>query len=145
MAKNGSKPKSKIPNVNVKHRESLTELEKLALWITRHVGTMGFFLILVLWAAFWLGWNVLAPAELRFDPPAFVLWIFISNIIQLMLMPLIMLGQNLQSRHSEYRAEAEYMLNKESEAEVETILRKLDKQNELMEKILDELQSKKQA
>src|ERR1044072_8605024 len=85
MVKKGSKPKSNIPNVNIKHRESLTELERLALWITKHVGTMGFFLILFTWAVIWLSWNILAPAEYRFDPPAFVLWIFISNIIQLML------------------------------------------------------------
>lgn len=126
-----------VRNPNKEHKESLTDLERLALWITKHVGTMGFFIILFCWAIFWLSWNIIGPEELRFDPyPAFVLWIFISNIIQLMMMPLIMVGQNLQSRHSEYRAEAEYELNVRAEAEIETIITRL-------EQISNDLKNKK--
>ena len=63
---------------------------------------MGFFLIIMAWTFIWLGWNILAPPAWGFDPyPAFVLWLFISNMIQILLMPLIMVGQNLQGRHSE--------------------------------------------
>ncbi len=40
-----------------------------------------------------------APKSLRFDPyPGFVLWLFISNMIQLFLMPLLLIGQNLLGR-----------------------------------------------
>ena len=42
-----------------------------------------------------------APTDLRFDPyPAFVLWLFISNMIQIFLMPLLMVGQNLQAKRA---------------------------------------------
>jgi len=101
-----------LRNINVEHHEKLNRLESLAMWITRHVGAMGFFLVIFLWTLSWLFWNIFAPQELRFDPfPAFALWLFISNMIQLFLLPLIMIGQNLQGRHSESRAEADFEIN----------------------------------
>jgi uncharacterized membrane protein len=130
-----------VHNVNARHRENLTPLEKLALFITQHVGTMGFFFIIFGWSMFWLGWNMVGPAELRFDPfPGFVLWLFISNLIQLHLMPLIMIGQNIQSHHAEFRAEAEYRTSVKAEKEIETILMHLENQQEVMETILQRLE-----
>ncbi|HEX9503198.1 MAG TPA: DUF1003 domain-containing protein [Patescibacteria group bacterium] len=140
LLKNLREAKAHILNVNERHRESLTKLERLAVWITDHVGTMGFFLIIFVWTIIWLGWNSFGPSAHRFDPyPAFVLWLFISNMIQIFLMPLIMIGQNLQSRHSEYRAEADFQVNVKSEAEIEAILLHLEKQNELILKILEKI------
>lgn len=128
-------------NVNTRHREKLSKLDKVALWITEHVGSMGFFMIIFGWTATWLGWNTLAPQHLRFDPyPAFVLWLFISNMVQIFLMPLIMVGQNLQSKHSELRAEQDFEVNKKAETEIETILKHLENQNELIIQILGKLE-----
>jgi uncharacterized membrane protein len=130
-----------VRNVNVQHKEKLSRLDKLALWITDHVGSMGFFIIIFCWTLFWLSWNTLAPAQNRFDPfPAFVLWLFISNMVQIFLMPLIMIGQNLQSKHSELRAEQDFAINKKAETEIETILKHLENQNELILQILNHLQ-----
>ena len=126
-----------IHNVNIKHKESLSALEKFAVKVTGHVGTMGFFIIIFLWTLLWLGWNTIAPKGLRFDPyPAFVLWLFVSNMIQIFLMPLIMIGQNLQGRHAEKRAEADFEVNVRAEKEIEVILLHLEHQNELILKIL---------
>ena len=131
-----------IRNVNIEHKENLSRLETLAIWITDHVGTMGFFLLIFCWTAFWLSWNTLGPAGAQFDPfPAFVLWLFISNMIQIFLMPLIMIGQNLQSRHAEARAEADFEINTKAEMEIETILTHLEKQNDLILEILNRLES----
>lgn len=132
-----------IRNVNQEHRQSLSKLDRAAVWITDHVGTMGFFLIIFFWTILWLSWNTLAPKDLRFDPkPAFVLWLFISNMVQIFLMPLIMVGQNLQGRHSELRAEADFEVNVKSEKETEAILQHLEKQNELILQILNKLEAK---
>jgi len=126
-----------IHNVNIKHKESLSALERFAVKVTDHVGTMGFFIIIFLWTLLWLGWNTIAPSDLRFDPyPAFVLWLFVSNMIQIFLMPLIMIGQNLQGRHAEKRAEADFEVNVRAEKEIEIILMHLEHQNELILKIL---------
>jgi uncharacterized membrane protein len=130
-----------IRNVNFNHRAHLTRINKLALWITEHVGSMGFFALILFWTIGWLSWNTLAPISFRFDPyPAFVLWLFISNMIQILLMPLIMVGQNLQSRHSEIRAEEDFAINKKSENEIEIILKHLENQNEIIIDILEHIQ-----
>jgi uncharacterized membrane protein len=129
-----------ISNPNVEHYRHLSKLEKLAVWITDHVGTMGFFLIIFCWTVFWLSWNMFALKSLRFDPfPAFVLWLFISNMIQIFLMPLIMIGQNLQGRHAEARAEADFEVNTKAEREIEAILLHLENQNKVMLEILNKL------
>ncbi len=133
-----------IRNANIEHREALSKLDHLAIWITEHVGTMGFFIAIFSWTVLWLGWNIFVPAQFRFDPyPAFVLWLFISNMIQIFLMPLIMIGQNLQGRHSEVRAEADFEVNTKAEREIETILQHLEKQGELMLQILQNLDKTK--
>jgi uncharacterized membrane protein len=132
-----------IVNVNAEHRQRLTRLERLAVWITDHVGTMGFFLIIFTWTVLWLGWNALGPKGMRFDPaPAFVLWLFVSNMIQIFLMPLLLIGQNLQGRHSEARAEADFEVNTKAEREIETILLHLERQEELQTEILKRLEKR---
>ena len=135
-----------IRNVNVRHKESLSALEKIAVKVTDYVGSMGFFLIIFAWTLLWLGWNTLAPQDLRFDPfPAFVLWLFISNMIQIFLMPLIMIGQNLQGRHAEKRAESDFEVNVRAEKEIEVILLHLSHQNELIMKILENIEKGKDS
>ncbi len=132
-----------IRNANIEQKEQLSTLNKLALWITKHVGTMGFFFVIFVWTASWLGWNSFAPKEYCFDPfPAFVMWLFISNMIQIFLMPLIMIGQNLQSEHAEVRAEADFEVNTKAELEIETILMHLENQNKIIMEILNRLDRK---
>jgi uncharacterized membrane protein len=122
--------------------ENVSNLDKLALWITNHVGSMGFFVIIFVWTISWLGWNVFAPKNLRFDPyPGFVLWLFISNMIQLFLMPLIMIGQNLQSYHADARADVDFKINELAAIENETIIIHLENQNEMITQILKRLET----
>ncbi len=139
-----------VRDVNKQVRESFTPLERVALAVTVHVGSPGFFIIIAVWTIVWLLYNVLAPAHLRFDPgPAFVLWLFISNMIQILLMPLIMVGQNLLNRHAEMRADADFEINQKAEVEVEAILLHLEhqaaaieRQGELTLQILKHLESR---
>ena len=125
------------------NKKNLSLLDKLAVWITERVGSMGFFVLIFIWTALWLGWNMLAPKNARFDPyPAFVLWLFISNMIQLFLLPLIMIGQNIQTKHSDLRAEADFKINTQAELEIETVLSHLEYQNKIMVKILQDIEKK---
>lgn len=131
---------SRITNVNKEHEESLSRLERLALWITTHIGTMGFFLVILTWTILWLSWNFLAPKPLQFDPPmAFVFWLFISNMIQILLMPLIMVGQNLQGRHAELRAESDFAVNVRAEQEIALLFSMLQEQQKLLAAIAQHL------
>jgi len=133
---------SSIMNVNKVHRSRLSMMDKLALIITQSIGTMGFFFVILIWTVLWLGWNVFAPQNLRFDPaPAFVFWLFISNLIQIHLMPLIMVGQNIQGKHSELRAEHDYQTDRKAEREIETVLSHLERQQKLILEILHRIES----
>lgn len=128
-------------DTNKIHRSKLSAMDKLALIITERIGTMGFFFLIFLWTVLWLGWNFLAPSNLRFDPyPAFVLWLFISNLIQIHLMPLIMVGQNIQGKHADLRSEHDYQTDKKAEKEIETILSHLENQNKLILNILHRIE-----
>ena len=123
-----------VRNVNIEQKEKLSKLDVIALKITDKVGTMGFFIAIFLWTVIWLGWNMWAPVDMRFDPyPAFVLWLFLSNMIQIFLMPLLMIGQNLQSKHAEARAEADFEINTKAELEIESVLTNLQQQQNVLE------------
>ena len=130
-----------VKNVNVIHRSRMSKMDKLALLITERIGTMGFFFIIFAWTVVWLGWNILAPKNLMFDPfPACVLWLFISNLIQLHLMPLLLIGQNIQGKHAELRSEHDFETDKKAEKEIETILLHLANQQDLIVKILEKIE-----
>lgn len=137
------KKRKPIRNANILHRQNLSYIDKVAIKITDNVGSMGFFILIFIWTVVWLTWNTLAPKATRFDPyPAFVLWLFVSNMIQIFLMPLIMIGQNLQSDHAEIRAEADFEINTKAEIEIETILLHLENQNKLILEILEHIKYK---
>ena len=122
--------------------DNLSGLDRAAIAVTDKVGTMGFFLIIVSWTLLWIGYNVLATKVSglhwhAFDPfPAFVAYLLVSNVIQITLMPLIMVGQNLQARHSEARAEADYLVNQKAFADTEAILARLSAQDTQMMEIV---------
>lgn len=138
--------RKEILRTTTKSRSKQSLLDRIAVWITNHVGTMGFFLIIFLWTAVWLGWNMFAPKAARFDPyPAFVLWLFISNMIQLFLLPLIMIGQNVQSVRADQRDEEDLKINLQAELEIETILSHLEYQNNMMIEIMKRLENKTDA
>ena len=129
-----------VNGVNKKFNESLSGSQRLALWITNHVGTMQFFSIIFIWTFSWLGWNIFAPKEYVFDSvPSCVFWLFISNMIQIFLMPLIMIGQNLQSTHSELRAEANFELSVKTSKEADSIHHHLHIQNEILKDVIEKI------
>jgi uncharacterized membrane protein len=131
----------KVRDVNTEHRESISRLERMAIYISDHIGTPGFFFLILLWTVVWLSWNLLAPPSWQFDKPmSFVFWLFISNCIQIFLMPLIMVAQNLQSRHTDLRAENDYEVNKAAAASVEIILQHIRYQTHQMAALAEKLE-----
>jgi uncharacterized membrane protein len=123
-----------VTNVNQTHSERLSRLEVFALKVTNHIGSPQFFLIILGWTILWTGYNILATMV-----PAFVAYLLISNVIQILLMPLIMVGQNLQSRHAELRAENDFEINVKAETEIKEILLRLERHQALMEDILSKI------
>ena len=135
-----------VKNANDEYEKSLGPLDKLAVSITDRVGSMGFFLGILVWTILWTGYNILA-SEVHalhwksFDPfPAFVAYLLISNVIQILLMPLIMVGQNVQGRHSEIRAQLDFEVNQKAEKEIMVVLRHLEHNTELVIKLMQHLE-----
>jgi len=132
-------------NANIVHEQSLSALDRFAIAITDKIGSIGFFLIIAGWTVLWTGYNILAsevPALhwRAFDPfPAFVAYLLISNVIQILLMPLIMVGQNLQGRHSETRAELDFEVNQKAEKEVMATLLHLERNTDLLLQLMQHL------
>ena len=120
------KPKPK--NTHKEVVDGLSRMDRTALFISDVVGTFGCFLIIVGWSASWVGWNLFAPPAYVLDTaPAFVIWLLVSNFIQLTLMPLLMVAGNIQNKHNEARAEHEYHLSIHNGKDIDSILAKLDK------------------
>lgn len=123
-------------NVNVKHKQTLGFQDRIALIITTAVGTMYAVYIFALFMAGWMLWQTYFLQK-PFDPYPFAFLLFMGNIVQLLLMPLIMVGQNLQGRHSEIRAEEEFKTTESSYKDIEKILIHLDQQDKQMQKQLE--------
>lgn len=122
-------------NPNLRHRQSLGLQDKIALAVTSAIGTMYAVYVFALFMAGWMLWQTYFDKH-PFDPFPFVFLLFLGNIVQLLLMPLIMVGQNLQGRHNEMRAEEEYKTTRSSYKDIEQILLHLDNQDKQMKEQL---------
>ncbi len=137
-----------VTNANDVYKSGLSPLDKLAVKITDKVGSMGFFLAILVWTILWTVYNILASEVTSlhwksFDPfPAFVAYLLISNVIQILLMPLIMVGQNVQGRHTEIRAQLDFEINQKAESEVMVILHNLEHQTDLLIQLMRHLECK---
>ncbi len=132
-----------VRNTHVQHLMLLSWSEKFAVYIHRAIGSLGFFFLIMVWTVAWLVWNIYAPADMRFDPaPAFVIWLFASNILQLVLLPVIMVGQNIEGRAAEWRAQMDFEVNQKAEREIEVIIAHLENQNELIMEVMRKIDKK---
>lgn len=73
----------------------------------------------------WMFWQ--ARAHHPFDPYPFAFLLFCSNLVQIVLMSLIMVGQNVQARHAELQAQHDYDIDVMSESELRLMQSKLDR------------------
>ncbi len=100
-------------NINQTHKNSLTHLDKIALFITTIVGTMycAFIFAIIAFAGF--------PFK-GATPLQYVLWTS-TIFLQLVLLPIILVGQNLQNRHSQLLAEQMYKIEMHNEKLLEEL------------------------
>jgi uncharacterized membrane protein len=113
---------SPIENPNELHEQSLTLTDRIALQTMNVVGTMGFFYACL----------AMVTLPLLVPPTMPVLQYISGGKLQLLLLPLIMVGQNLQTRHAEIRAENDYRVNMKAEREIEHMFRHLEHQNAIL-------------
>jgi len=108
-----------IRNINKEHKENLSIQERIALLITRGVGSM--------WCAYIFAALALIglPDAIQAGRPAIIDWIT-QTFLQLVLLSIILVGQNVASKHSELRAEANYETDLKNEKETEEIKKSLE-------------------
>src|SRR4030042_4056524 len=107
-------------NANIIHQSQLGLQNKIASAITTIIGTMYavyFFALVTIGWMFWQTYLTQSP----FDPYPFVFLLFLGNIVQLLFTPLIIVGQNIQGRHAEIRAEEEFKTTKSIYKDIERI------------------------
>ena len=139
------KERHRPKNVNAIHKSQLGLQDKIAVTLTTAIATMYAVYFFTLVMAGWMLWQTHFAGE-PFDPYPFAFLLFLGNIVQLLLMPLIMVGQNIQGRHAEIRAEEEFKTTESSYKDIEHILIYLDEQDkELLKqtKLLEDLISTK--
>ncbi len=119
----------KPEDVNKKHKQQLGLQDRLALVITTAIGTMYAVYFFAVFMAGWMLWQSFFYGR-PFDPYPFAFLLFLGNIVQLLLMPLIMVGQNIQGRHAELRAGEQYRTTVTSYHDIEHVLKHLDSQDE---------------
>ena len=113
---------------------------RIARSVTAAVGTMYAFYALALFMGGWILWQAVLSAK-PFDPYPFAFLLFLGNIVQLLLMPLIMVGQNVQADQADARAEADFEVDTKNEQEVEKILEGLRGIDERTRDILGRLEA----
>jgi uncharacterized membrane protein len=119
--------------------------QRIAIRVTTVVGTMWAFYFLALWMLSWMSWQGSGKFTLIRDPYPFAFLLFLGNIVQLLLMPLIMVGQNVQSAHADARAEADFEVNQKAEAEIEKLLEGLRQIDERTLEIVQRLEARGSA
>lgn len=129
-----------LRDVNAEHEQTMSGTERYAIGIARRVGTPGFFILVALWTAGWAYWNLHAHGPLQFDKPnSFDFWVYLANVLQILLLPLLLIASNLQARHAERRADIQYEINERAQQELEVVLQHLEYQNGVLAAILEKV------
>lgn len=116
-------------NANVRHQASMNFLDKIGFTITRLVGTM---VCAILFAGLAL---ISLPAALRtHNLIVIVAWIA-QTFLQLVLLPIIMVGQNIQARHGEIVADEAFKTTQTTFQDIEHLMLMNQQQLELLQKL----------
>jgi hypothetical protein len=121
-----------LQNANILREQALSLTDRIALKATSIVGTMGFFYTCMVMVTI----PLLAPKVMP------VVQYISSGYLQLILLPLIMVGQNLQGKHTELRAENDYQVNMKAEREIEVLYQHIEYQNAILLALMQKLDVK---
>jgi uncharacterized membrane protein len=93
--------------------------------IARFMGTAKFIVWMTVVIALWLGWNTLAPRNLRFDPYTFTFLTLVLSLQASYAAPLILLAQNRQADRDRLALEEDRRRAQMQKADTEYLAREL--------------------
>ena len=123
-----------IANVNAVHAEYVQRLGlngHIATVLTAVYGSMYFFYLLVFSCVAWIAIQEVLGAR-AFDPLPFALLLLVGNFVQLFGGPIIQVGQNLSTAHSELRAESDHHIHQQNAADITEIKAILMRHSEML-------------
>jgi uncharacterized membrane protein len=91
----------------------------------RFMGTAKFLIYMTLFVILWMVWNVLAPAEWRFDEFPFIFLTLMLSLQASYAAPLILLAQNRQEQRDKVIAEQDRQANARAHADMEFLAREV--------------------
>lgn len=91
----------------------------------RFMGTARFLIYMTLFVALWFLWNLLAPAEIRFDDYPFIFLTLMLSLQASYAAPLILLAQNRQEVRDRVMTEQDRHANTRAHADMEFLAREV--------------------
>ncbi len=91
----------------------------------RFMGTARFLIWMTVFVAVWLGWNTLAPVDLRWDDYPFIFLTLMLSLQASYAAPLILLAQNRQEVRDRVIAEQDRQANARAHADMEFLAREV--------------------
>jgi uncharacterized membrane protein len=91
----------------------------------RFMGTARFLMWMTIVVVVWIGWNVLAPHDLRFDSYPFIFLTLALSLQASYAAPLILLAQNRQESRDKVVAEQDRQANARAHADMEFLAREV--------------------
>jgi uncharacterized membrane protein len=91
----------------------------------RFMGTARFLMWMTVVVVVWVGWNTLAPEDLRFDPFPFIFLTLVLSLQASYAAPLILLAQNRQESRDKVIAEQDRQVNARAHADMEFLAREV--------------------
>ena len=91
----------------------------------RFMGTARFLFYMTLFVAVWIGWNLLAPEEWRWDDYPFIFLTLMLSLQASYAAPLILLAQNRQETRDKVIAEQDRQANARAHADMEFLAREV--------------------
>lgn len=93
--------------------------------IARFLGTGRYLIVQTIVIILWIGWNVFAPKDLRWDPYAFLFLTLILSLQAAYSAPLILLATNRQDDRDRINLEQDRDQNRQAKADLEYVAREL--------------------
>ena len=91
----------------------------------RFMGTARFLIYMTAFVLIWIGWNLLAPQDLRFDDYPFIFLTLMLSLQASYAAPLILLAQNRQETRDKVIAEQDRQANARAHADMEFLAREV--------------------
>jgi uncharacterized membrane protein len=93
--------------------------------IARFIGTARFLVYMTIVVVVWVGWNIVAPKDLRFDEYPFIFLTLALSLQASYAAPLILLAQNRQEARDRVTAEDDRAVNTRTQADAEFLAREM--------------------